>query len=294
MKHNRYIPYGYTVGGEMIAEPSESETVRRIFKEYIDGLSYKKIAELLTAEGIRYHETNAVWNKNMVKRVLENEKYLGNERYPQIIDTEIFEKVTSLIASRRQRDYNTPEETEIRERLFCAECGERYHRYTQTAINSWWTCKMQGCIPIIKITDDLLHDAVNDVLNHVITQPELLNVPADNAKKYEPTVEVIRLTNEINRELEKTESDEEKLTKQILKCASVRYDACQIDRTPYTTETLKAEYVKADIGKNKYAELIEKSVSSIQIFHDGTIQIKFINGAIVCGQITPKKGESIC
>ena len=42
--------------------------------------------------GVPYSE-NVGWNKNMVKRVLENDKYLGTDIYPQLISEEVFRAV---------------------------------------------------------------------------------------------------------------------------------------------------------------------------------------------------------
>ena len=50
---NRYTPFGYCVRNGVIAiQAEESETVQRIFSEYIGGQSLKQIAENLTAEKI--------------------------------------------------------------------------------------------------------------------------------------------------------------------------------------------------------------------------------------------------
>lgn len=48
-----------------------------------------QIAKLMESEKIRYTANSEHWNKNMVKRIIEKERYLGNDKYPQII-SEIF------------------------------------------------------------------------------------------------------------------------------------------------------------------------------------------------------------
>lgn len=91
MAKNRTIPFSYCMrNGEVITEPTESKAVVRIFEEYLNGSSFLQIAKLMESEKIRYIADSEHWDKNMVKRIIENEKYLGNGKYPQIIDGETF------------------------------------------------------------------------------------------------------------------------------------------------------------------------------------------------------------
>ena len=91
MKKTRNIPLGYTMQkGEIIAEPTESKAIRYIFKLYLDGRSMSEIARQMSINQISYNGITFDWNKNMVKRILENEKYLGKDGYPALIDSETF------------------------------------------------------------------------------------------------------------------------------------------------------------------------------------------------------------
>jgi len=91
MAKNRVIPFGYCMkNGEITTDPKEVYAVAEIFSEYLNGRSLLQIAKLMESEKIRYTEDSEHWNKNMVKRIIENEKYLGTGKYPQIIDEDIF------------------------------------------------------------------------------------------------------------------------------------------------------------------------------------------------------------
>ena len=93
MPKNRVIPFGYCMrNGEITAEPKEVYAVSTIFSEYLKGGSLLQIAKLMESEKIRYTADSDKWNKNMVKRIIENEKYLGNDKYPRIIDENIFKQ----------------------------------------------------------------------------------------------------------------------------------------------------------------------------------------------------------
>ena len=49
-----------------------------------------QVAKLMESEKIRYTVDSEHWNKNMVKRIIENKKYLGSDKYPQIISKIFF------------------------------------------------------------------------------------------------------------------------------------------------------------------------------------------------------------
>ena len=74
MKKNRTIPFGYMMkNGEIEIKPVESKAVQEIFNLYLDGSSLMTIAGYMKSQSISYNGINNMWNKNMVKRILENE-----------------------------------------------------------------------------------------------------------------------------------------------------------------------------------------------------------------------------
>lgn len=98
----RYVPFGYRIrDGEIIIEKAEADIVRKAFSEYALGASYTTIASLLQGTGIRYHVDTPEWNKHMVKRMLENARYLGNADYPQIVDKTLYEHVAFMRESKQ-------------------------------------------------------------------------------------------------------------------------------------------------------------------------------------------------
>ena len=70
MPKNRYHPYGYHIrDGRIQINDAESKIIRRIFRSYAQGASYKTIAEALSASSIAYMPEKPLWNKNMVARI---------------------------------------------------------------------------------------------------------------------------------------------------------------------------------------------------------------------------------
>ncbi len=98
---NRRILYGYTIeNGVFVIYPQEAEIVKKIFEIYQSGESYQRISDILNAENIPYSEDSASWNKHKVKRMLENPRYTGESRYPEIIQSEDFQAVQATIRSK--------------------------------------------------------------------------------------------------------------------------------------------------------------------------------------------------
>lgn len=64
-------------GGYEIVE-EEAEIVRRIFREYVSGMSVPQIARRLEADGFKTKRGSEAWRPNAVLGILKNEKYSGN------------------------------------------------------------------------------------------------------------------------------------------------------------------------------------------------------------------------
>lgn len=115
MLKNRSIPFGYCmVNGKYALNAPEAEAVRKIFSDYIGGKSLKTIAAEMT---IPYIIGKSGWNKNMVCRVLENRKYIGENGYLQIITSEDFELAAQIKSGRstyrKPVPQNEPRQPEI-------------------------------------------------------------------------------------------------------------------------------------------------------------------------------------
>lgn len=162
MLKNRSIPFGYCViNGKYALNITESETVKKIFSNYIGGKSLKTIAAEMQ---IPYNANKAAWNKNMVCRMLENKKYIGENGYPQIVTQHEFEQAAQIKAERTTYRKPAPQ-----------------------------------------------------------TNPQRVNTIT--ITEYEPTKEIQRMTNEINRLLNFGNIDKENIETLIIKCVQLKYSA---------------------------------------------------------------------
>ncbi len=266
--------YGYQVeNGKTVIHNEESEVVKRVFSLYVEGETLNSIATMLTEENVAYFQDEVKWNKNTIKRMIENEKYMGNEVYPTIISTSLFNqtKAAKEIKSCKQETH-TPEVELFRETTVCGKCGGRFKRVNTWGTREKWMCS-KGCKCSIYIDDVILENAVKGNLSMVITNPDLLDVVADS--QYIPTIDVTKEENELIRLLEQPKLKFSAVAKCVLQGAKVRFDCCDYDNGELTEE-LKNEISFVD--KIDY-KVMKEYIKQIIIQPDGRIITVFINDA---------------
>ncbi len=166
---------GYKKGENDLPEivPEEAEIVEEIFRSYLDGMSLMQIADSLNSRGIKTKHKQTVWQTEVVKSILINEKYTGDallqktyitdcitkksrknngelpmylvkNHHEPIISRADFNRVQEEMARRgaKKAIANKLGKTEqgkysakyaLSELLICGECGSHYRRVTWTA-----------------------------------------------------------------------------------------------------------------------------------------------------------------
>lgn len=166
---------GYKKGENDLPEivPEEAEIVKEIFRSYLDGMSLRQIADSLNSRGIKTKHKQTVWQTEVVKSILVNEKYTGDallqktyitdcitkksrknngelpmylvkNHHEAIISRADFNRVQEEMARRgaKKAIANKLGKTEqgkysakyaLSELLICGECGSHYRRVTWTA-----------------------------------------------------------------------------------------------------------------------------------------------------------------
>lgn len=266
--------YGYQVeNGRTILHTEEANIVKRVFSLYIEGKTLNNIASMLTEEKVVYFQDEVKWNKNTINRMIENEKYMGNEIYPMIISPSLFNQAKTVKERKscKQETY-TPEAELFREIAVCGKCGSRFKRVNTWGTREKWMCS-KGCKCSIYIDDAILEDAVTGNLSMVVKNPDLLNVTADS--QYMPTIDVTKEENELIRLFEQPKLNFSVVAKCILQGAKVRFDCCDYDNGELTEE-LKDEITLV----NKIdCKVMKEYIKQIIIQPDGRIITVFINNA---------------
>lgn len=280
MARNRVIPFGYCMkNGEITTEPKEVYAVAEIFREYLNGSSLLQIAKLMESENIRYTEDSDHWNKNMVKRIIENEKYLGTDKYPQIIDEDIFKRANEKRVQKATTLNLVCDDLQgIRKVTYCLECGEKLFRKTNGKGREYWNCGNPDCFKYeYRLTDQMIIGAVLTVLNTAIANPSLIENSGE-ISVYSPTVDVIRKQNEINQMTDSLQMDFDRVKAEIFKLAEMKYDCCTYNDSPQKAAEIKALLKNHEQLNTLDIGLFKACVSRIWISHFCTIEVELING----------------
>lgn len=73
-----FIGYDIDKQGNLVINEEQAETVRRVYRDFLEGKGVTKIAKELTSEGIKTREGTTTWTSNNVYQILSNEKYCGD------------------------------------------------------------------------------------------------------------------------------------------------------------------------------------------------------------------------
>ena len=89
---NRFLGYDKDKDGNLIVNPEEAKVVKRIYREYLEGKSYYAIGKGLTADGIRTAAGSEYWLASTLRKILKNEKYIGDALLQKTVTTDFLTK----------------------------------------------------------------------------------------------------------------------------------------------------------------------------------------------------------
>lgn len=240
---NRKLPFGYHMElGKIVLHPPEAVLVKHVFQAYIAGESYNSLVEWLREQKIPY-DVGRVWNKNMVARILEDRRYIGDKGYPAILQEET---MTSAIKKRNAKQVTThiTEAQKILRRL------------------SGWTETKQ------------IEQQVLGLLNMLLNNPERIQVVSPHPKS-----ENVELQRQLDAVLSCQPIDEDAAQELIRSIASVQYSA--IDADEYESIRLRRIFAQHPVMRELDAKLLKTTVSAIRVYSDKSIAIRLKNNQII-------------
>lgn len=273
---NRNIPFGYRFeDGKIIISSDEHTKLQRICSEYLDGRSLLQIANGLQTDKVEFAPGITTWNKARIMRIVDDDRYLGNEIYPQLIDEATLERMRSRKTSRNTQS-GTDRQSGIyllKAPIICPSCGEPMRRLqdTRCKCTQKWVCSQ--CNIQIKIEDAVLMDEITELLNALICNPDMIR--SHQYCQKEPPIEQRRLDNEIARTLEGYDFDKDALREKLFQRAALSYQ--QIGNETYIEYQLRCILEQAECLESFDAELTNKIIKQIRLSEDGSVRIILIN-----------------
>ena len=246
MATNRKQPFGYRIAcGEIVPHEREAATVQWIFATYLAGATYSTLVGALQERGVPY-DTGKPWNKNMVARILEDRRYIGEGGFPQILKQEQFNASQVSKQERVPPRHQTPAQKELR-RL----CG--------STPPSWVEGQVLG------------------LLNGLIENPDMISCTADA----EEESEIGALRRQLDDALHSPPVEEARIRSMAVHLAVLRLNAIGVEE--YETKRLQSLFRAQNLMMELDREMLHESVRKVT-FVDGVVSVLLKNQQILKGE----------
>lgn len=153
--YSRFLGYDKEPDGSLVINEEQAQTVKLIYKLFLDGLTMHSVANEPTKRGLITPGGKTNWSQSTVRSILTNEKYKGDallqksytvdfltkkvktnegevpqyyveNNHPAIIEPELFDLVQSEIQRRGKGSSRYSGVTIFSSKVQCAECGGWY------------------------------------------------------------------------------------------------------------------------------------------------------------------------
>lgn len=238
---NRKQPFGYKMElGEIAPQPQEAETVRSIYLQYLAGASFKQLAEQLQTEDVPYDEDKS-WNKNMVARILEDDRYIGEKEFPTLIPTEQFHAAQERRKEMCPEYKQTPAQKELRKL-----CG--------------------GTVP------DSVARKVLKILNQMVDDPQIIKIESSGVLI---TEDIRQRRMELDTLLQTPPVDEDTARQKVLEVASLKLASVKTEE--YESHRLRSIFETHPKMDTLDTALLKQSLYKIEC-HGDTVCLLLKNG----------------
>ena len=241
---NRRLPFGYRMEmGKLTLHTQEAEIVRWIFGQYCEGVTYNRLVDKLNRQSIPYDEGKP-WNKNMVARMLEDCRYIGEKGYPAIVSTDAFDTARKVRNARK-----SPTKSTEAEKLLRQLSGQRRTKTVEAQTIA--------------------------ILNALLDDPMLIQCP--------PATQACDtgLTAELDEALSELPIDEERAKALVFQTAAAKYRA--IGSGEYETQRLRHIAEQSGRMDVLDAGILRSMVEAIESNQGKVVSLHLRNGRVITG-----------
>lgn len=226
----RKLPFGYAMeNGDVKAAPNESDCVMWIYTTYQAGASLQEIASELNARASVHYDTDKPWNKNMVDRILQDQRYSGDAIYPEIVSEVLYHAVQRRRAERR----GVSKQTEAQKMIRILGGGK---------------------------AEETLEANILAAMSHLIRNPDAVQPPESKPPDH---THHFRTQRELESVMNQQPIGEDRAAELIRARAEAAYDMIGDDE--YETDRLRRIFQQAEPIEELSAEMLRKTVSCISV-----------------------------
>ena len=308
VNHNRFLGYTKDENKRLVIVPEEAEVVKRIYREYLDGASLLQIARGLEADGILTAANKRKWRPETLKKILQNEKYIGdallqktytidflskkrvvnNGIVPQyyvenshepIIPREFFMQVQEEMVRRanlqagksgKRRVYSS--KYALSSIVYCGECGDIYRRV------HW---NNRGCKSIVWRCVSRLEEKGSDCSSRTISEATLqdavvkaINEVLESKNTFLTVLQenIAAVLNDDNDQtIQEIESRLNELQQELLQLVNTKADYQKVADEIYHLRELKQNILAENAEREGKRERIEEMMKFI---HDQSVELQ--------------------
>ena len=274
----RNMLFGYKVeNGQKVIEEKESKIVVEIYTRYLNRETVLAIANDLTKRRIEYVPSRYEWNKPRVLRVVKDERYIGADKFPPLIDKSVFYAAQSLNSQKRtiKEDFLDKDVHRISVPIKCSVCGSIMKRKCDCRKKNpeKWYCSNKDCRKIIAIKDDALINCLIDIMNTLIEKNDNIEyIPHEK----EGNTKLIFLENEIENLHVNPRKNEETIRNKLNAYFAELYKS--VDKNVGKTMKIKNTLKNTSLQTKFSPELLSSIAETIKLYPDGNVAIVLING----------------
>lgn len=199
------VPLGFKINAEKHFEIDESTApiVRMIFSMYAAGNTTASILKELNRQGLKSARNNP-FTKNSLRKMLKNEKYIGNLVFrqgdirndgaiPAIVDKDTFDKVQEMLKVNKRAPVSNWENADylLTGKLFCGACGSpmvgqsghgeygtKYNYYICAARRKEKSCSMKP------VRQDYIEPLVINYIKSMLADAEFIDFLVEKTWEY--------------------------------------------------------------------------------------------------------------
>jgi len=276
----RKIPYGYKMSnGRYVLEKKEAEIVKLVYEMTAAGKLPNETLKIVQNMDTEYFADDVDKRESKLSCLLRKEYYCGSGDYPAIISKECYDNARRNMSNRSH--YYAEGKTKIPfKQTCCAICGGQLFR-NRNMDDRIWKCSTIGCANRTNgIKEDRFYSQILSILMDVQADCSLLDNEAV-LTEYKPNANVRKGENEVVMRCHIKPIDDERIKKEIIKLAALKYDCCTYDISQFQTEEIKERLSTCEPLFDIDSLLIKDIVRKVILIDEKHTAIEFKNGKTI-------------